>query len=371
MTKGISRRGFFAALPVRSRVMLMAFVFFIFAPASILVISPFKHDRSLLCLATYALMGGFTAAAYAYSFLADLRFLFLVIPAQALWFIIPGWFPQDFRTGFTPSFHGGILIAMIVLAYVLFVVFFQHEGVRTIRMQTELSLARKIHSTLIPPLEGLFGRLEVYGRSTPGAEMGGDLIDLVQRDGSVDVLIADVSGHGIKAGVIMAVVKSAFRTRLRTGCELDTLFADVNAVVGELAESGMFVTASAMRFGGAGEALFCGAGHGPLLHYQTASRSIARIECESVPLGVLEDERFATKPIMCGPGDLFLLMTDGLTEVFSPRGRMLGDQPIEDVFRGAADRPLTEIYDKVMGLVQNHGPQSDDQTLLLVRVLAA
>ncbi len=80
----VSRRGFFAALPIRSRIMLMGFIFFIFAPASILVISPFKYDRSFLCLAVYALLGGLTASGYACSFLADLRLLIVVIPSQVL-----------------------------------------------------------------------------------------------------------------------------------------------------------------------------------------------------------------------------------------------------------------------------------------------
>lgn len=368
MAESISRRTFFGALPPRSRVMLMSFIFFIFAPAAILVLSPFKYDRSFLCLAVYALMGGFTAAGYAYSFLADLRFLFVVIPAQTLWFIMPHWFPHDFRAGFTLSLPGAVLVAMIVTAYVLFVLFFQHEGVRTVRMQTELSLARKIHSTLIPPLQGVFERLEVFGRSTPGAEMGGDLIDLVQRDGAVDVLIADVSGHGIKAGVIMAVVKSAFRTRLRTGCELDALFGDVNAVVGELAETGMFVTAEALRFGADASLQFCGAGHGPVLHYRRATGTIAQIDCESVPLGVLEEEHFAAKSVAYESGDVFLLMTDGLTEVFASNGRMMGQEPIEEIFKRLAAQPLLEIHSEVMDLVHAYGPQSDDQTLLLVRV---
>lgn len=368
MASNLSRAAFFQALPVRSRIMLMAFVFCIFAPAAILLISPFKYDRSIPCLGAYALMGGFTAAGYAYAFLADFRTLLLVIPAQALWFLMPRWFSEDFRAGFTPSLHGAILVAMIVLAYVLFVVFFKNEGVRTIRMQTELSLAKKIHDTLIPPLQGCLGRLEVFGRSLPGAEMGGDLIDLVQQNGVVDLMIADVSGHGIKAGVIMAVVKSAYRTRLRIGCELDSLMTDLNAVVGELVEPGMFVTAEALRFDPAGSFQFCGAGHGPMLHYHGASQTIEEVVSHAVPLGVLEDERFEVRTLDSGPGDVLMLMTDGLTEVFSKEGAMLGQEPIAGVFAQCANQPLSRIYEEVMRLVQTHGPQSDDQTLLLLRV---
>jgi serine phosphatase RsbU (regulator of sigma subunit) len=368
MAVQLTRRGFFAALPIRSRIMLMGFIFFIFAPASILFISPFKYDRSILCLATYALMGGLTAIGYAYSFLKDYRMLAAVVPAQALWFIIPHWFPQDFRAGFTPSMHGALLVAMIVTAYVLFIVFFQNEGIRTIRMQTELALARQIHTTLIPPIMRRTGRLELFGHSVAGAEMGGDLIDVVERDGTADVLIADVSGHGIKAGVIMAVVKSAFRTRQRSECELDALYRDVNAVVCELAGAGMFVTAATLRFPPEGCAIFCGAGHGPVLHYRARTKTIEFLESQSPPLGVLKSEPFVVCSIECSTGDVLLMMTDGLFEVFSSKGLMLGQEPIAQLFQRAANQPLPALYESIMSAVRSHGAQSDDQTLLLIKI---
>ena len=347
----------------------MGFIFFVFAPVSILLISPFKHDRSFLCLVTYALMGGFTAAGYAFSFIRDLRALFLVVPAQALWFIMPRWFPNDFRAGFTPSLEGALLVGMIVTGYVLFIIFFQREGVRTIRMHTELALAKQIHASLIPPITGRHGPLELYGHSLAGAEMGGDLIDVMSQNGTTDVLIADVSGHGVKAGVIMAVVKAAFHTRLRGQCDLEALFGDVNAVICDLAREGMFVTASALRFDPSGKAHFCGAGHGPILHYRLDRDDLALLEADSPPLGVLNQERFAAQRVTYRSGDVFLFMTDGLTEVFSSGNAMLGSKAIELRFLELARHPLSEIYEAIMEIVRAHGPQSDDQTLLLARVL--
>lgn len=366
MASDSTRRQFFAALPLRSRITLMAFIFLIFAPASVLIISPLRYERSFLCLGTFALLGGLTAAGYAYSFLHDRRALFVVIPSQALWFIIPFWFPRDFRTGFTTSIEGAILVAMIAGAYVLFVLFFQREGVRTIRMFTELSLAKQIHSSLIPPVDTKIGRLEIFGRSIAGAEMGGDLIDVVHRDGATDIIIADVSGHGVRAGVVVAMVKSAMHTRLRQPCELGGLFRDLNEVVCELASAGMFVTAAAIRFAQAHPG-FCGAGHGAILHYLAANKSLRFLESDSAPLGVLPGEEFKEQSIAVQSGDVFLMMTDGLTEVFGRGGAMFGQAPIEALLREMGDRPLAEIYDATMKAVSDFGPQSDDQTLLLVR----
>jgi serine phosphatase RsbU (regulator of sigma subunit) len=129
----------------------------------------------------------------------------------------------------------------------------------------------------------------------------------------------------------------------------------------------MFVTGAAVRLeGDRGE--FCGAGHGPILHYSEESGALELLESESPPLGVVEDEVFAARSVSFRTGDVFLLMTDGLTEVFASNGSMLGQAPIERLLCSLADRPLSEIYAGIMAAVQSYGRQSDDQTLLLMRV---
>ncbi len=77
-----------------------------------------------------------------------------------------------------------------------------------------MRLARQIHETLVPPIDYEDERIEVFGLSRASAAMGGDLVDLVHRDGSLDVYLADVSGHGVRAGVVMGMLKAAIRMRL-------------------------------------------------------------------------------------------------------------------------------------------------------------
>lgn len=363
-TRGI----IFQSLSVWSLVKLLGFVFFVFAPAAILVISPFSPQRSWAAILAFAGFGGLTAVGWLAAFTLNRRLLFLLIPSQAFWFYLPLLFPRDFRTGFTFSVEGSLCIAMIVAGYLLFVSFVRTEGLRTARMQTELALARQIHANLIPPISQTTTQLELYGRSMASTEMGGDLIDLIEGGGQTDLLIADVSGHGVKAGVIMAVVKSAVRTRRRTASSVHEMFRDVNQVVGELAGPGMFVTAACVRLNGRGVAEFCGAGHGPILHFRHADGSIAAVESEHLPWGVLENEEYATREVRLGAGDVLLFMTDGLTEVFDGRGRMLGQAQIEGLLRDHAALPLDQLFERIMGFVAGYGPQGDDQTLLLARV---
>jgi len=215
MARRRSGTRFFDNLSRGSRLQLLGFVFFTFAPTAILLVSPFAPKRSWASLAAYAGFGGLTAAGWLYASTMNRRALWLLIPSQAFWFYLPRLFPKDFRTGFTLSLEGCVCIAMIVTGYLLFVFFFRTEGVRTARMQAELALAQQIHASLIPPVERATNQLEMYGRSVAGAEMGGDLLDVVEGGGTTDLFVADVSGHGVKAGVVMGVVKSAIHASLR------------------------------------------------------------------------------------------------------------------------------------------------------------
>jgi sigma-B regulation protein RsbU (phosphoserine phosphatase) len=198
--------------------------------------------------------------------------------------------------------------------------------------------------------------------------MGGDLLDVVETDGRVSVAVADVSGHGVKAGVVMGMVKSAMRMKFPSNPALRDLLTDLNRVVVELAGDGMFVTFACLRFEGPNRAIFAGAGHGPILHYAHSERALRFLSSDNLPLGVTADETFAESPVACAPGDVLLFVTDGLTEVFDATGKTFGQESIERLLVENAGRSLSEIADAIWETVQRHGPQTDDQTLLLVRI---
>jgi serine phosphatase RsbU (regulator of sigma subunit) len=82
-------------------------------------------------------------------------------------------------------------------------------------MQTELFLAHAIQATLVPTISFQNATFEVYGKSIPSAQMGGDLIDLIESGGSLLVYVAAVSGHGLAPGQLMGMLKTAMRVSLQ------------------------------------------------------------------------------------------------------------------------------------------------------------
>src|SRR5262249_42202424 len=151
--------------------------------------------------------------------------------------------------------------------------FVQREGTRYVRAHTEIALARDIHRLLVPALARRVGAFEFQGVSVPSGEVGGDLIDLVEsKDGWIGY-VADVSGHGVGAGLLMGMVKSAARMQLQQMSPIDQLLTDLNAVLLDLKKPEMYVTFAGLQFDESG-LRFSVAGHPPILHYRATSATV-------------------------------------------------------------------------------------------------
>ncbi|MBC7836032.1 MAG: SpoIIE family protein phosphatase, partial [Phycisphaerales bacterium] len=192
-------------------------------------------------------------------------------------------------------------IAMVALGYILFVSVIRTQGVQSARMQAELDLASQIHRALVPDIQRRFGPIDVFARSLASGEMGGDLMEVVEHDGVIDVCLADVSSHGVRAGVVMGMVKSAIRTRLLVPTPLHDLLNDLNTVLAGAIEPGMFATFAALRFqpdptlpAGALRVQYALAGHLPIFHI-TPSRAVTDLPNQSLPLGLFPEESY-----LCG-----------------------------------------------------------------------
>jgi hypothetical protein len=262
----------------------------------------------------------------------------------------------------------GILVGIgFGLRFLLF--FTGTEGLASVRMQTELSLAHGIQATLVPTISFQNASFELYGKSIPSTEMGGDLIDVIESDGGLVAYVADISGHGLPAGQLMGMLKSAMRLAMQFRQMPVATLESVDRVLPDLKEREMFATVALLRFGGSSEAEYALAGHPPILHYRHGSSDTARLSMEQLPLGLIPGGSYASKRVIFSPRDLFLMVTDGITEVANARDEEFGLTRLEELLTRHATRALPEIWDLIMREVRQYGPQQDDQSLLLLRVL--
>jgi serine phosphatase RsbU (regulator of sigma subunit) len=242
------------------------------------------------------------------------------------------------------------------------------EGLASMRMQAELSLAHGIQATLVPAVSFRNDDFEVYGKSIPSTEMGGDLIDVIQSGGTLLAYVADISGHGLAAGQLMGMLKTAMRVAVLFQQEPVAMLESADRVLPSLKPPEMFATLALLHFANPGQATYALAGHVPILHYRDQSRDTVRLSLEQLPLGLFPGGAYACRAVRYSARDLFLMVTDGITEVANDRDEEFGLTRLEQVLAQYATRPLPEICDIIMGEVKLHGRQQDDQSLLLLRV---
>lgn len=368
MAKHRARADFFDLLSTRSLAKLYAAVFFTFAPLTILSMTQIAPGRPWYQVYFWMAACGVIAMGWVLAFTRNLWWLLIVIPVQALiGMLVTQNFAASGLSGAPHTFLGLSSALFIVGGYVLFIRFIRDEGIRTLRLQTEINLAARIHAHLVPPLSGIHGPVEVVGRSDASSEVGGDLLDLIAGEDGVSLYVADVSGHGVRSGVMMAMTKSAMRSVILSQRE-HSLVSDVNKVILQLKEPDMFVTFAHLRVRDAGQFSYTVAGH-PSIIQITSEGDVKMLESTSPPLGVIDGLTFAESHGRCQRGDLFVLLTDGLLEAEDGAGNMFGEQRLMKLLKDNCREPLETLHGRILGAVRDHGVQEDDQTLLLVRVV--
>lgn len=369
------RHDFWRSIPASSYVVFLAGVFLLFLPAGLAGdISSLGADLWPRVAASTILSGGLAVLYVAAS--RRPRWLFAVVlfhvlaVAQFDRVIMPRGSPLS-----GDALHArlqletDVVVASVTGSFILLSQFVRREGSRYVSAHTEIALARDIHRLLVPPIARRVGDFEFCGRSVASGDVGGDLIDLVEADGRWIGYVADVSGHGVGAGLLMGMVKSAARTQLQAPQPMEHLLDSLDRVLLDLKKPEMFITFAGLQFDGARELQFSTAGHLPILHVRPSTGTVSELSVPQVPLAMFGNGSFAAARIACAPGDLFVILTDGLTEVFDRHDEEFGLDRMKTLVRTHAAAPLRDLQEKLLAASHAHGPQLDDQTLLLIRAL--
>jgi serine phosphatase RsbU (regulator of sigma subunit) len=366
---------YWRALPIRRMGKLICGTFFT------AVIIGFTAD--LLQLDADSLASGFfwpifIGGAMASVFLARIRAPRLVLPLLLLACAI-GWLAVRHAYNATPLQVPGAVKKRVIfdcvgiylsaaISFRLLLSFVSTEGLQSVRMQTELSLAHGIQATLVPTISFQNASFEVHGKSIPSTEMGGDLIDLMESDGGLVAYVADISGHGLAAGQLMGMLKTAMRVSFEFRRPLLAMLECVDRVLPVVKEPEVFATLAIVSFSGSGFVEYALAGHVPILHYRDGSRDTIRLSMQQYPLGLFPGGGYESARTTYAKGDLFLIVSDGMTEVFNEKDEEFGLTGLQQVLTKHAGESLPELCSLIMAEAMRHGPQQDDQSVLLVRV---
>ncbi len=315
---------------------------------------------------------GIVAVFYVYTFTRNLKFL----PFTILFQIIVGiyiWkgaeklplseFPQR------ASFDAFGILVTFVLGYILLVIFINKEGIKNLRLQTEMSLAQELHSNLVPKIEIVNNRFEIFGISNPTDEVGGDLIDFFEKETAHTCYIADVSGHGVAAGSMMGMFKSTIRVLLNKDEPLFSILTETSKTMYNLKKENMFLTCAFLKFNSNYIVEYSTAGHLPILKLGNDSNNFDELIVKQLPIAAVKDFNFITNSTVYNKNDLFVLLTDGITETSNKKDEHFGMEKVKQIILNNRHDKLSHIYEKINNELAAYGKQKDDQTILLIRCL--
>jgi phosphoserine phosphatase RsbU/P len=240
------------------------------------------------------------------------------------------------------------------------------------QMEQELQLAERVQQSLVP--KGVtWSGASVEAHYQPASSIGGDYGLVIPGDDRLDVVVCDVSGHGISSALIANRIYSETMAQIECGADLGSMLRHLNHfAVQNLASSNFFFTLAAVRVCRSRGCLqFVGAGHPPAIIIRRGRLPIL-LESTSMVLGIFENAVLAD----CGvetvlqKGDRVIVYTDGLTESFNSRSEMLGVDGLRQIIEEASTLPLAEMKNQILNRVAEwrHGHAEDDVSLVLLEI---
>lgn len=238
-------------------------------------------------------------------------------------------------------------------------------------LERQLSIAREVQEQLLPRETPQLADLELHGKCVPARDVGGDYFDFLPvSDGRVGLVVADVSGKGVPAALLVAGIQASVRSL----CDMHTHPGELNTRVNDIlyrsSSSSRYATAVLGFYDSEGKVFrYCNAGHHPPLRVRGGA--VEPLETEAgFPLGMFEAAEYTESQTRLEAGDLLALFTDGLVEAPNADGEEFGEERLGRVLRHHAGLPLERICDRVLeelatwsGDLEAH----DDATLVLAR----
>jgi serine phosphatase RsbU (regulator of sigma subunit) len=244
--------------------------------------------------------------------------------------------------------------------------------VANVRLDREAQRVARLQADMLPNAPPHLLGYQWSIRYEPCTRAGGDYYDFVTLTGGrVGILIADASGHGASAAVLMAMARSALFMVARSVGTPGLVLAEMNRHLAQLIPAGSFVTAAYVilnpRTGNFDYAL---AGHDPPLVMRGVTGGLETLALSGGPvLGPFPDMPFPAASDRLKPGDALILYTDGLPEALDPNGEMLGEEPFRATLESARNLGPDAMRDRVLDRVVLHragSPVMDDLTLVIL-----
>jgi serine phosphatase RsbU (regulator of sigma subunit) len=237
----------------------------------------------------------------------------------------------------------------------------------------DLLLASQVQQRVLPK-PPVCTSLELAAAMQTATLLGGDYYDFFQiSDDVVDVVIADVSGHGAAASLLMPSLAVALRLRARELSGPAEIIKDLDQVLRQITNSATFVTMFYARFDQTGRTLhYANGGHNPPLLIRPKTGQALQLEEGGPILGILKDAEYSNTVVALDQGDILTLFTDGVTEQENEAGDEFSISRLEEVVRSKVVEPAAALVASITDAVSTFAGQKrqvDDLTVVVVKIL--
>jgi sigma-B regulation protein RsbU (phosphoserine phosphatase) len=237
------------------------------------------------------------------------------------------------------------------------------------RKDAELNFAREVQAALFPAKLPEREDLAFSAICIPAQGISGDFYDVLEcEDGRVVFAIADVSGKGISAAILMANAQAVLRTLIKTYSSLSEVCSQMNNHLHQVTESNKFVTFFVAQYLPATQELeYVNAGHQhPILCGVEQGR---KLDTGGPPIGMFSGIPYESDKIRLEDGNLIVLYSDGINEARSRDDLEFGDERLSELIASRRNAPLVEIQAAILDSVEewSGGDPVDDMTIVLVR----
>ena len=251
------------------------------------------------------------------------------------------------RQHWSVQIGGGGLVAFLLVTLLLAL-----ELVDKIRFRDELELARELQASLLPKTLPELPAFELAAWNRVANMVGGDVYDFVPLpDGRLAVLFGDASGHGMAAGLVMAVAHAGFRTQLETDPSPEAMIPAMNRLLCRTGGRRSFFSCVYLLASPDGSLRITVSGHPQVLKVNERGNVLERIGKGSYPLGVRAEMSWPADVSALACGELLLLYSDGLTEARNDRDEEFGEERLEGTLRLFAGVPAASLVAELSAAV--------------------
>jgi len=215
------------------------------------------------------------------------------------------------------------------------------------QMTRDLQIARRVQEALVPQGSFRTEHVEIRSAYIPSETLSGDFYDYFTQDGSLYLFVADVSGHGLPAAILVSLLKSYIHTEADPHRSLAEFMSSLNNFLFSVSLPTQFATAQLFRLDPDRKLVYANAAHPPFVLYRQETKKAEVVEQPGNLLGAMPDMEFEETPVIVAPGDTLFVYTDGLTDRRNAGGEFYSLDRVAAILEESAGLDLAVTHERI------------------------